>query len=96
MKVCSRPKSAIALAIATALLPSTAFSQESNSAGNTIEKIEVTATKRATTEQTTAIAMSVVGNEALADSGVTEVNDLGNVAPTLKSPECSHVRHSTG
>ena len=83
MKVCSRPKSAIALAIATALLPSTAFSQESNSAGNTIEKIEVTATKRATTEQTTAIAMSVVGNEALADSGVTEVNDLGNVAPTL-------------
>ncbi|TPV61795.1 TonB-dependent receptor [Aestuariibacter sp. GS-14] len=82
----NRQMSTLAVAISLALLPHAAQSQTTEMPkedNGTIEKIQVTATKRATEEQTTGIAMVVLDDKALKDSGVTELNDLANVAPTL-------------
>ena len=46
-----------------------------------IEKIEVTATKRTTGLQDTAIAMSAFTGETLKENGVSEVTDIATLAP---------------
>ena len=48
-----------------------------------LAEIVVTAEKRASVEQRTPIAMTVASGEELADNGVTDVNALANVAPTI-------------
>ncbi|WP_157976513.1 TonB-dependent receptor [Parahaliea mediterranea] len=46
-----------------------------------IEEVVVTATKRETSVQDTAIAMSVFTGDALDDNGVSQVEDLAGIAP---------------
>lgn len=71
-----------------AIASSPAFAQDSATAqGETasqgLAEIVVTAEKRLGSEQKTPIAMSVISADDLARNGVTDVNALANVAPTL-------------
>jgi len=52
-------------------------------AGAQLGDIVVTAEKRVSTAQHTPIAMTVISQSQLIQSGITSVNDLSNIAPTL-------------
>lgn len=51
--------------------------------GGGLAEIIVTAEKRPSSEQRTPIAMSVAGAEELRDNGVSDINALSNVAPSV-------------
>jgi iron complex outermembrane receptor protein len=75
-------------AVAGILAASAAFAQQAQEPGadgvGRLEEIIVTAEKRETSEQRTAIAMTVASGEDLARNGITDVNSITNIAPTLQ------------
>ncbi|PNU06754.1 hypothetical protein A8V01_00770 [Novosphingobium guangzhouense] len=77
---------ASALSIAAAFAQP-AFAQDSapaaDAASEGLGEIVVTATKRETSAQSTPIAMTVASGEELSKAGVTDVNALSNIAPTV-------------
>lgn len=80
-----RSVSALALAV-TGIAPlaaQDAMAADDDSAPSGLNEIVVTAEKRVSSEQKTPIAMSVISSDDLAANGVTDVNALANVAPTL-------------
>lgn len=88
MKV--RGFSMTALAVAAALAAQGATAQVEGSAASdqgtpigTLEEIVVTAEKRTTSAQSTAIALNVFTSEALRESGIGDIGQLTNVAPTV-------------
>jgi len=78
-----------AIGLAMALLsPVTALAQSATAASaapevGQLEEVVVTAEKRSTTEQKTAIAMSVIDATTLKSNGVGNLKDLTNVAPSV-------------
>jgi iron complex outermembrane receptor protein len=78
--------SRLALAMAALTVGAQAHAQDqtgATTADSGFGDIVVTAEKRQSTEQKTPIAMTVATGEALTQAGVTDVNSLINVAPTL-------------
>lgn len=75
------PNSRLVVAVTLALNSALVLAQTED--GLAIERIEVSAQKRSSYEQSTPIAMSALNSEALDDAGVNEVNDLSNIAPSL-------------
>jgi iron complex outermembrane recepter protein len=51
---------------------------------NIIEEIVVTATKRETTLQSTPIAVSVVGQDAIEKARILDIRELGSIVPSLR------------
>ncbi|EJL33537.1 TonB-dependent receptor [Novosphingobium sp. AP12] len=83
IKRLSLTASAFALA---AILAHPALAQDAPAAESPVEglgDIVVTAQKRTSNAQSTPIAMTVASGEELAKSGVTDVNALANIAPTV-------------
>ncbi|BFM07685.1 TonB-dependent receptor [Halioxenophilus aromaticivorans] len=74
----NRARSVCKLAVAVALAGSVG-----PVCAQTIEELVVTAEKRESSAQTTAISMKVVGDEELANAGVTELASITNIAPTV-------------
>ncbi|MBA4356025.1 MAG: TonB-dependent receptor, partial [Novosphingobium sp.] len=80
-------KSLLAITVALSALSVPALAQDAPAtvepAGEGLGEIVVTAEKRQSTAQKTPIAMTVATGAQLTASGVTDVNGLTNVAPTL-------------
>lgn len=74
----------LAAGIAHAQAPQGPASSGSIEAEGRLEEVIVTAEKRETSVQKTAIAMSVASGEDLARNGVTDINGITNVAPSLQ------------
>ncbi len=76
---------ALAAAIATTGIAAPAMAQDAGaeSASGQFGDIVVTAEKRESTAQKTPIAMTVATGEELTKNGVSDVNSLVNIAPTL-------------
>ncbi|WP_164852645.1 TonB-dependent receptor [Novosphingobium umbonatum] len=69
------------VALGITLAPVAASAQQAAASG--LGEIVVTAEKRESTAQKTPIAMTVATGAALVKAGVTDVNGLSNIAPTL-------------
>lgn len=67
------------------LAQSNADSATSGTRRGTIEEVIVTATKRSTVAQDTAIALTAVSGDKLRDAGVANIEDLGALSPSTSA-----------
>jgi iron complex outermembrane recepter protein len=76
-------------ACATSIYAAPALAQDATApavAPRQLEEVIVTATRRETTLQAVAVAVTAVGAQAIQDAGVRDIRDLQQLAPSLQVP----------
>jgi iron complex outermembrane receptor protein len=74
----------VAAAAVLAGAPTVVHAQTSAAQSSTIEEVIVTATRRETSIQSTALAVTAVSGNQLQEAGVRSVTDLNKIAPTVQ------------
>ncbi len=77
-------RSIIAMAVVSALLPNLASAQETEEEASGLERIQVTANRRAQDLQEVSSSVTALGEESIGRAGIIDMTGLENVVPGLR------------